>query len=198
MTFLYCNHKESRSPSTYLRLALKQLCRRMPHLPPALEKLYELHHKNNSQPKYIELEGVFSTIAKQFDCVFLTLDALDECSPHQRKALGKFVSGITKPKPISTAARDNDNPTGKPRGIVKVFVTSRTKPDLEQAFQQNSAPTIEMEATKVSRDIEDYVKGEIKQRLQDGSLVLKNQALEEKILTTLTTKAGGMYVPSCI
>lgn len=200
VTFLYCNYKEPRTPSTYIRLALKQLCRRMPCLPPVLERVYKLHYKNNSQPEYIELVSIFSTIIQQFTCVFLILDALDECTTGQRKALCEFALDITTPRARSTATQDTETShnTEKSQGILKLFITSRKEPDLEQAFLQNSIQTIEMEATKVDGDIEDYVKAQIQQRLQDGSLVLHNMALKEKILAALTIKAGGMYVPSSI
>lgn len=167
----------------------------MPHLPPALVKVYELHHKSNSQPTYVDLEGVFSAVIQQFDSVFFILDALDECTLDQRKALCEFILGITKPKPISTATQDiNTTSAKKPRGILKLFITSRKEPDLERALLKNSIPAIEIVAAKVDRDIEDYVKAQIQQRLEDGSLVLKDMTLKDRILTTLTTKAGGMYV----
>ena len=198
VTFLYCNYKESRTPSTYIRLALKQLCRRIPHLPPALEKVYKLHYWNDSQPTYVELGGVFNTIIQQFDSVFLILDALDECTTDQRKALCEFVLGSVKPQAMSNTVRDigTTSTTMKSQGILRLFITSRRESDLERTFLQNSIPTIEIEAAKVDKDIEDYVKAQIQQRLQDGNLVLKNMALKEKILSALTTKAGGMYVPS--
>ena len=171
----------------------------MPHLPPALEKVYELHYKNDSQPKYVELQGIFSTIIQQFDRVFLILDALDECTLDQRKVLCEFVLDIIKPKTMPTAAEYIDTTlterAAKSRGILKLFITSRKEPDLERTFLQNSIPTIEMKATKVDRDIEEYVRAQIQQRLQDGDLVLKNMSLKEKIVIGLSTKAGGMYVP---
>ena len=201
VTFLYCNYQESRTPSTYIRLALKQLCRRMPHLPPALEQVYELHNKNHSQPTLVELEGAFSAVIERFDRVFFILDALDECTQDQRKTLCEFVLGITKPKVISTPSQrvgytlnGNSQKPGPPQGVLKLLMTSRNKPDFERAFLQNSIPAIEVEATKVDRDIEDYVKAQIQERSQNGSLLLHNAALKEKILTTLTTKADGMYV----
>lgn len=200
--FLYCNYQESRTPSTYIRLALKQLCRRMPRLPPALEQIHELHYKNHSQPTFTELGGVFSAVIEQFDRVFFILDALDECTQDQSKTLCEFVLGITKPKVISTASQHIETPLNgngqKPepsRGTLKVFMTSRDGPDLQRAFLQNSIRAIEVEATKVDEDIEEYVTAQIQERSQNGSLVLHNATLKKKILTTLTTKANGMYVP---
>ena len=88
----------------------------------------------------------------------------------------------------------NTTSTGTNQGIIKLFVTSWKESDIQRAFQQNSIPTIEVEAAKVNSDIELYVKAQIELRLQNGSLKLKNIVLEDKIFNTLTTKAGGMYV----
>ena len=181
MTFVYCNYNESRSPATYIRLAIKQLCRRMPRLPVALDEVYEKHFRNCSEPSLKELRSAFLAIVQQFNSVFLVLDALDECTLEQRIGLYEFFSGVL---------------TSTGQGIVKLFVTSRRGSDIERAFHQQSFPTIEIEAAKVDSDIQIYVKAQIEQRLQDGRLTLKNMALKNKILTALTTKAGGMYVSS--
>lgn len=191
LAFLYCTYKESRSPEDYIKLAMKQLCRRMPVSPPALEKIFLLHHKSNSQPSYVELGRVFSTIIHQFDNVFLILDALDECTLDQRTALCEFILDIAEPK----VTPEDSQGLAEPRGILKLFVTSRKEPDLEQAFLRNpTQTTIEIEPAKVDTDIEVFVKSQ----LQDGDLFLENMALEEKILTSLTTKPGGMYDLSSI
>lgn len=181
MSFVYCNYKESRTTITYMRLALKQLCQTMQSLPHELQGLYKQHHRNDSQPKYDELKDAFLAIIRQFGRIFFVLDALDECTLDQRKDICKFILSIA-------------NTTNTSQGIVKLFVTSRKESDIERAFQQNSIPTIEVKAEKVNSDIEVYVKAQIELRLQNGSLKLRNMALKNKILSVLTTKAGGMYV----
>ena len=98
LAFLYCTFKESRTPATYIRLVLKQLCQRMPLLPSSIRNIYQLHFEKDSQPTYTELAAVLSTVIQQFDSVFLILDALDECTLDQRTALCAFLLGIIKPK----------------------------------------------------------------------------------------------------
>ena len=181
-TFIYCNYQESRTTMTYIRLALKQLCRKIPSIPPKLHEVWERHYRNNSQPKYDELHTIFLAIIPQFGRIFFVLDALDECNLDQRKDLCEFILGLV------------DTSTGINQGIVKLFVTSRKESDIERAFQQRSIPTIEVKAANVDDDINIYVKAQIKLRLQDGSLRLRNMALKDKILSVLTSKAGGMYV----
>ena len=177
----------------------------MPCLPPAIEKIYELHNKNNSQPKYAELVDTFSAIIQQFDSVFLILDALDECSPDQRQVLCEFALDLTKPNVMPTASQaigttltNPSHRTTKSRGILKLFITSRQRYNLKPAFLKNSIQKIKVGGAKVDKDIEDYIKAQIQERLQGGDLVLENMALKETILAVLTAKAGGMYVPFLI
>ena len=165
-----------------MRLALKQLCRKMQSFPPELQEVYKQHYRNDSQPRYEELRIAFLAVIRQFGRIFLVLDALDECILDQRKDLCEFLLSLAN---IRTSA-------GSSQGIVKLFVTSRKESDIERAFQ--SIPTIEVEAAKVNSDIEVYVKSQIELRLQDCTLRLRNMALKDKIFNALTTKADGMYV----
>ena len=160
----------------------------MQSLPPSLQLLYEKHYRGDSQPRYEELKSTFLAIAQQFDSIFLVLDALDECTPGQRTELCDFFSGIVELSVTSTVVTSTDH------GNVKLFVTSRKEPDIERVFERKSFPTIEILAEKVDGDIKVYVQAQIEQRLQDGRLFLGNTALKDKILDTLTAKAGGMYV----
>ena len=180
ITFVYCNYMESRTTTTYIRLALKQLCRTMQSLPLELQEVYDKHYKNDSQPKYDELRKIFLAIIQQLGQVFFVVDALDECTPDERKNLCKFLLSITH--------------TGTSQGTVKLFATSRKEPDIELSFRQQVIPTIEIEATKVDSDIKIYVKAQTELRLREGSLSIRNEAMKDKIISALTTKAGGMYV----
>ena len=169
----------------YIRLALKQLCRTMQFLPLKLQELYGQSYANHSQPKLDELKIVFLAILQQRGRIFFVLDALDECTLDQRKDLCEFI--------LSIVATASSSPSTS-QGIVKLFVASRKESDIQQAFQRNSMPTIEVEAAKVNSDIEVYAKAQIELRLQSGSLELGDMALKDKILSALATKAGGMYV----
>ena len=180
ITFVYCNYQESRTTTTYISLALKQLCRTMQSLPHQLQEFYEQHYRNDSQPKYDELRSIFLTIMQQLGCIFFVVDALDECTIDERNHLCRFLLSITD--------------TSTSRGTVKLFVTSRRESDIERAFRQKLIPTIEIEATKVDSDIEVYVKAQIELRLQNGSLSIRDMALTDRIFSALTTKSGGMYV----
>lgn len=149
-------------------------------LPPKLHKVYDHHYQNDSQPGLQELQDIFLIIAQQFNSVFLVVDALDECTEDQRVDLYEFFTGII------------EYSSGMNYALVKLFVASRKEPDIERTFLRKSFPTIEVEATKVDNDIKLYVTAQIEQRLDSGSLILNDTMLKDKILTTLTSTAGGM------
>ena len=207
LTFIYCNYKETRATTTYIKLAVKQICRRMEHLPHQLQESYKKHYKNDSQPTIEELGSIFLAIALQFNSIFLVLDALDECTLDQRAELCTFFSDLVESNVHSTGGPlrstttfsfGSPKPTSTSRGVVKLFVTSRKEPDIARAFLLKSFPTIEIEAANVDSDIAVYTKAQIESRLKDGRLILQSMILKHKILTALTTKAGGMYVFSFI
>ena len=178
----------------------------MERLPSKLQEVYDKHYQNDSQPTSEELQGVFLAVAKQFNSIFLVLDALDECTRDQRAELCGFFSrlielsvtssntGIGTPTSQAGPSAGIIQTPSTSSGCVKLFVTSRKEQDIERVFRQRSYPKVEIEAEKVDCDIAVYVKAQIEQRIQDESLTLQDMTLKEKILTALTTKASGMYV----
>lgn len=181
IVFLYCNYKEPYDAATYISVAIKQLCRRMEEIPPVVEAMYKKHTRNASQPRSDELRDVFLLTCNYFKSIFLILDALDECEAGERQKLFNILSyAVTK-----------SNPKCEP-DVIKLFVTSRREHDIKVAFQ--AFPTIEVEAAKVDQDIELYVTAQLGQLLQDGTLVIRDMTLKDKIIAALTQKAGGMYV----
>ena len=152
----------------------------MNSLPLKLTEVYDEHYKNHRQPAYQVLQDIFLATIRQFDSVFFVLDALDECTLNQRGDLCKFFVEAVE---LST---------GTSHGLVKLFVTSRRELDIERVFVRNCFPTVEIEAKKVDSDIQCYVKSQIEKLLHDGSLILNNIMLKDKILTALTTNASGM------
>lgn len=130
--------------------------------------------------RYDRLKTAFRSTIQHFGCIYFVLDALDECTLDQRNEICEFISSITR-----TTSTDPS------QGIVKVFVTSREKPNVEQHFQQQAIPTIEVEVGKVGNDMEVYLNAQIELRLQNRSLKLSNMALKDKILGVLAAKSGG-------
>ena len=200
VTFIYCDYNDSRAPATYIRLALKQLCRRMTYLPHRIQEAYEIHYRNHSQPSYKDLESIFLTIAQQFDKVFLVIDALDGCIPDQKAKLFEFFSGIIELSSnpavdvggASSHISGSAGATSTGQEIVKLFVTSRNGPPVDRVVLQEPFLSIQIEPAKVDHDIAVYVKTQIERRVQEHRLNLRDMTLKDKILTAFTTKTDGM------
>ena len=161
----------------------------MENLPTELLKLYARHFRNDSEPSLEELRALFIVVSQHFDRIFLTIDALDECSISQRQELCDFLKHIVNaPKP----AKIGSPPKAEGSGTIKLFVTSRKEADIARAFGEAGFPRIEIEARKVDKDIEVYARAQIDQRLRDGRLVLQDIELKDKILDALIGKSGGM------
>ena len=178
--YIYCSYTKSHTSLEYIRVVIKQLCRKMMPLPPILNQVYEKHYTNDSHPTFGELQDLFFALIRQLDSVFFVLDALDECTLDQRKEIYHFFSEIMKLR------------NGAGNGIIKFFVTSRKESDIERAFL--SMPSLKIEVKAAESDIERYVKAQIEQRLDIGAPILGDKILKKKIFTALTSKANGMYV----
>jgi len=176
ISFVYCNFEDNLEASTYVKVIIKQLCRRMDELPIELEKLYDDHYRNASNPGYTELRDTLMRVSGYFGKVFLVLDALDECTEDQRNELFEVLRG--------TAIYDNTA-----HGNLKIFVTSRKEQDIQRAFK--CFPVVEIEAKKVNDDIESYVTAQLDQHRQDGTLEITD-SLKSRVVTALINQAGGM------
>lgn len=110
--------------------------------------------------------------------VYIVIDALDECPEQNRPRFIATITAIISSFPCA-----------------KIFITSRREGDIERAFSESSTPTIQMQAESITADVQTYVHAEVK-KLRKGyhgkKLFLRSNALEEKIVRTLTQEANGM------
>lgn len=179
VSFAYYNYQttELGQLSTVIAALLKQLCRQAAEIPSWLVK----HREDALSPATASTPESYIKLGKTFENVYLIIDALDECPEAERHAVLRFIRGIV--------SQDSGLP------CVKVFVTSRRETDIAEAFTQIAAPVIEIEAGDVASDIKIYVRDEV-ERLRVGDhgkkLYIRNEALADKIIETLTNKAEGM------
>jgi hypothetical protein len=176
--FTYYNYRtaDSQSPLQIVAALLKQLCRQSNIVPPEL-----LNFKQEARrPSLADMEQFLIKLPLQmrFDKVFIVVDALDECPKDQRPNIIGLLSTVMSGMPCA-----------------KVFVTSRREGDIERAFTENSAPTIQIHVENVVADIQNYTENEVK-KLRKGlhgkKLFLSSDFLEAKVISTLTEKAEGM------
>lgn len=170
--FVYCNYKEPHETTTYIKALMKQLLRSTDEVLPELDTIFQ----NDRKPGYGELQLVLLKLFQRFENVFLVLDALDECSVDQRAEILDVLRGLV-------------SPGSSHRGNVKLFVTSREESDIKRGLKH--FPMIQIEAKKVDKDIESYVVSQMDDYLTNGNLSI-DATLQDKIRTTLVSKAGGM------
>lgn len=79
--------------------------------------------------------------------------------------------------------------------VVRVLVTSRPTIDIKDNFATLRAPALEIKAKNTAADISKYVREEIQRRRGNNlgkRLHVKNDALMQTIVKTLTAQAQGM------
>jgi len=168
--FAYFNYQsaEMQDLSQTILAIMKQLCRRKSNIPPGFLRVKQ----DSLHPSAIGNQD------QDFNEIFLIIDALDECLREKRHDVLGFITKIGESVPHA-----------------KIFVTSRRKQDISEVFERLNTPTIQIEAKNVAADLFKYVSSEI-QRLRHGyngkRLYMKSDALERKIVETLTEKADGM------
>jgi ankyrin repeat domain-containing protein 50 len=181
IAFAYYDYQSSElfTVTNIITALVKQLCRKKRAIPSGFLKT-----KQDALPPSQLGDGEsFTMAAAQFQENFLILDALDECAKADRYKILEFLRQIV-----------NDH-----RLFIKVFITSRREGDIESEFRRLNRPTIMVEARSVAADISKYVSDETRNLRQGRGgkrLYVKSDALELKIIETLTEKADGMYVLS--
>lgn len=113
-----------------------------------------------------------------FDHVFLMIDAMDECTKDQRHIYLEYIKSLLE----------------LPSGKLKIFVTSRPEPDIKCAFTSGSFPFIQIEATKVAKDIISYVGHMLHSRTHPYCDLKNDRELLEDVEHALVSKSNGMYV----
>lgn len=181
IAFAYYSYqvKEMQENAFIISALIKQICRRNYRVP---EGFLNVKRDALTPSQLGNVDSFLKAVEHyQLNEVFVVIDALDECPKVQRPAILKSLRDIVN---CGTCH-------------VKVFVTSRSEMDIEEAFKQMTIECIRIEARSVQSDINLYATEETR-RLRLGSdgrkLNLNNPALEDQIIETLTTKAEGMYV----
>ena len=161
--------QQYQSAEAMLSSLLKQLATAKTELSYHVLELYRKFTRQQRQPKQEDLEEVIVPSCKAFDRVFFVIDALDECSPEQRRAV---LEALRKLHEIQS---------------VSVFVTSRPySTDVKKAFEP--FPKIDIEAR--DPDIRKYVRNEID---NNHNLDDTDGEFKEEIVVKMSQKARKMY-----
>ncbi|KAK4465324.1 hypothetical protein QBC42DRAFT_248642 [Cladorrhinum samala] len=150
LAYMYAEYKESDNQSTrqILRCLLKDLGTRRRRttlqLPVAIQQLYEKCQRLSKSPSEEQILGTLQSVIKEFERVFIVVDALDELP-------------IPSQAGICDALYDLQIKTSR----INLFATSRRNEEIEalQLFAQESCAKLEIKAR--SDDIEIYLEGRL-------------------------------------
>lgn len=178
ISYFFCtiNDPKSRDPRTIISSLTRQILNIVDETPEIAAKLKSMFPSLAGRaPGIKELSPLLASVARLPATAYLLIDGLDECEDSDRR---QVLSGIRN------LIRDS-------KCRIKAIISSRWM-DIVQfldGFHQ-----IALESSGACSDIELFVRGSIDEKIQDGSIVIKDPFLAEEIKQALIQKSDGMYV----
>ena len=184
LAFFYCSRTTGESdrqePKDILRCIVKQLSAPLYGLPlkePVVTK-YEREKQNNALDAPLSLKYskdiILQLIRQDYSRVTIVIDALDECDSNKRAELFRFLQEILRQKQGA---------------VVKILVSSRAEPDINDILGGSSSLYINAEDN--AADIRRFVEEHIDKRLLAGKA---EDGLRKRVKDELCTKSQGMLV----
>ena len=181
IAFYYCTFSDVVTLQTVsiLGTILKQLLLPKSSLLDTLRsELSSAFQSGSGTPDRVELAILLNQVLKAYSEIYVIIDGVDECEKNVQNDILYAIEDMIELNQCT----------------VKVWISSREDTDIMNGLRKY--PSIHIAETKVTGDIENYVQTAVKSKLQSGELFIRDQTLEEEIISTLTTKSQGMYV-SC-
>lgn len=148
---------------------LKQLLLQLDRLPAPVKKVFDRSIMKGQIPQVNELQELLLSIPKEFDAVYLVIDALDECK-----------AGDCRSELLRTFQAFQTS--------MKLLVTSR--PHLDD-LNDSLAHASQVKLRAVESDIRDYVYMKLETR-KIKKILGKDEKLKEEIVTSIVEGAHGM------
>lgn len=173
--YVYCDYKDSSTHT--VNALLSSLLRQLIEQTPRAESIAELSMILNENAKYrdpteAELFTWVRTVSKDFNNVYIFVDALDEYPELSRDAL------LLRLQQFSQV------------GQTRLFLTSRPNIDIKSRLQNLSR--IEIAAS--APDIEAYLRSEIQKSGRLALFIRKDSRLKQEIVDCVIGKAHGMFL----
>ena len=179
VVFFYCDYKniETQNPSHILGSLACQIARQDRQSLKKLKRFYEKHNPNNvSYVAYppAELRDLIVSMASDFHCVMIVVDALDECDSQTWDVVDLLAS-------LSFPRKNCD---------VRTLFLSRD----EQEIREILVDFVKVSIAAQSSDLKLYVAAEVEMRMRKRQLRIRDRSLKEHIIERLVAEADGMYV----
>lgn len=173
--FFYCHYlkPERRETSSIIGALLKQLSMRCEILEPKMVSAFKDGTSMDNKSSEIALTAVLDS----FEQTFIVIDALDECSVDERKAVVMLLTRLLK------------------GSRVKIFLTSRPENDLRRLLKDTVSHEIDTNDT--AKDIGPFVAATLEDHITSGALLSGKvtSELRAELVDILSAQADGMYVP---
>ena len=171
LAYIYCNCRDQAAQTEVNLIAclLKQLVQQRGHAPESLVGLYTGCPSRASVPSLDEIFSILISYISTFSRVFVLVDALDECldqSGTRRQFIGKLRS-----------VQNSD--------IVKLMVTSRLIPSIQQEFQDD----LKLPIRACEEDVEMFLNAEIRCL---SHCVTRDTTLQAAIKSAIIEAIDGM------
>ena len=175
ITYVYCDYKDTLTHS--VTALLSSLLRQLIEQTPRAESIAELSTILTENAKYrdpteAELFTWVCTVSKDFNNVYIFVDALDECPELSRDALLLRLQQFSQ------------------LGQTRLFLTSRPNIDIKSRLQSMSH--IEIAASAL--DVEAYLNSEIQKSSRLALFIRKDPGLKQEIVDCVIGKAHGMFL----
>lgn len=166
---------EKQKASNFLSSLVGQLCSKVVDIPGQLKALHKGCGDGQQRPAVRELTSIFSSMTREFEDIFIVIDALDECPKNgDREDVLKMISEFKL----------------WPSSNLHLLVTSRHELDIERVLSPLlTHPAIPIQGSQVESDINLYIAHEL---ATDSDLMKWPSDVKSEIEEALTARANGM------
>lgn len=175
MVYYYFDHQDqsAHSPTTVFSCILRQLLARMPSIPKAVSTVYD---KSKGGLPQSECERLITELSKEFDRVYVVIDALDECAPQHRIPVVQTLGTLSKVPGV------------------RLLLTSRPYVSEIAAACTHG---LHLKVAARDQDIRLYIREEL---ARSGIFGVEDEQFARDLIQRLTQGADGMWVSllSCV
>jgi hypothetical protein len=166
---------EKQKASNFLSSLVGQLCSKVVDIPEQLKKLHKRCGDGQQRPAVRELNSILSLMTREFEDIFIVIDALDECPKNgDRGDVLKLISEFKS----------------WPSSNLHLLITSRHELDIERELSSLlTQPAIPIQGSQVESDINLYIAHEL---ATDLDLKEWPSDVKSEIEKALTARAKGM------
>jgi ankyrin repeat domain-containing protein 50 len=166
---------EKQKVSNLVSSLIAQLCNKVVDLPEQLKELYKRCNNGQQKTSIRELNAALSLIMKDFEDVFIVIDALDECAKSGER--GELLTLIEEIHAWSLSK-------------IHLLVTSRPEPDIKAVLMPLvKSQAISIQGSQVESDINLHTRSQL---AADPKLKKLSSEVKAEIEKTLTAGAKGM------